>query len=263
MVLTAALLVSPVPPRACSPARAIVVSLADDDRRCLGDVVGGVHGGKYQFGAFAGDEFASALAASGAGEYVDAEADSPWPRWARELKRESPEVQETLQLGADGSAQVVVRNLFRTWERYYASVLPAGESSGGDAFEVVPSAGHLAPRGGVRSRGSNARGPTASPPTPQCFASQSTARASRRAQANNVCDASKPYSDSAVLTVRACVGGGAGGRREARLLVRTEEEQWLFRVVGGAGGDADEATRDAAPAPTPASERSSGSESSS
>ena len=72
-------------------------------------------------------------------------------------------------------------------------------------YETV-SGGHLAPRGG----------------------------------ANNVCDESKPYSDSVELTVR--MRGGDGGQRDGPcvcgvvVLVRTEEDSWLFQLVAGSDG---------------------------
>ena len=89
----------------------------------------------------------------------------------------------------DGSAVVRVQNVYRTWERFYATVLDADD---GARIEISPSCGDLAPRGG----------------------------------ANNVCDPDKPYRDWAELRIRAT----GLVRGEASLLVRTEEEQWLFTL---------------------------------
>ena len=57
--------------------------------RSLSEAVGGVHGGKYQFGpgSFTGDAFAAALASSSSEDCVASDSDGePWPAWARELK---------------------------------------------------------------------------------------------------------------------------------------------------------------------------------
>ena len=174
-------------------------------RRSLGEVVGGVHGGKYQFGlrgdaGYTGDAFASALASSSSADATrDAADDEPWPRWAMELRRprggsvaEAPENEMTPLRLVDGSATVRVTNAYRTWERFYASVLPRSAS-----FAIEPCSGPLAPRGG----------------------------------ANNVCDAAKPYSDHVDIRVRK-VGDSpiSDSEEEAVLLVRTEEDQWLWRL---------------------------------
>ena len=168
----------------------------------LGDAVGGVHGGKYQFGptSYTGSAFAEALASSSSLEDSctrDPE-DQAWPAWALRLK-ECSDVEASLCM-VDGEANVEVSNLLRTWEPWYASFLldadaveavpPAIIASTG--FEVEPCSGTLAPRGG----------------------------------ANNVCDATKPYRDSATITVR--WRGAESLAQGARLLVKTEEAQWLF-----------------------------------
>ena len=176
-------------------------------KKTIGDVVPGVHGGKYQFSdrgfeGFAGDEFASALAASSASGATDGADDEPWPKWATELRRPrggdvseaSVEEVEWVEMGTDGSATVRVANIYRSWDRFYATIF-ADDAAVSAPFVVVgPSSGDLAPRGG----------------------------------ANNVCDASKPYLDHVDIVVQAREAG-----REATLLVRTEEEQWIFRLVAG------------------------------
>ena len=78
-------------------------------------------------------------------------------------------------------------------ERFHASILPG--TTGADKLAIEPTCGPLAPRGG----------------------------------ANNVCDPNKPYTDYAdIKVIREGVKAGA---EAATLLVRTEEEQWLFRLV--------------------------------
>ena len=192
-------------PRSCN-----IIALADpdatrDSSKSVGDVVKGVHGGKYQFSsggfeAFAGGEFAEALAASSSTEVEDANDAEPWPSWATELKKNGGNV-ETVSLDANGIARLRVTNIYRSWEVFYASFLDAAAE---DVFEISPTKGHLAPRGG----------------------------------ANNVCDESKPYSDSVELTVR--MRGGDGGQRDGPcvcgVVVRTEENSWLFQLVAGSDG---------------------------
>lgn len=180
-----------------------------DCPRPLSDVVGGLHGGKYQFGhggdaTFQGGAFADALAASSA-QAASAQDTEPWPTWAWEcIQRRGgadATVDGTLEVSAEG-ATVRISNVYRTWERFYATIIPArnmGEAGVG-AFAVQPACGTLAPRGG----------------------------------ANNACDVSNPYADSVTLRVALTDGGGhgGGGAPTARLRVRTEDEQWLFDLVG-------------------------------
>ena len=187
----------------------------DSGRRysSLGDAVGGVHGGKYQFGStsYDGESFAAALASSGASSSAQGESDDePWPDWATSLRPNSMEAERVVVEAENeaGEACVTISNPLRTWEPWYASCIasPPDAAATRDgsppnladaAFEVSPRKGTLAPRGG----------------------------------ANNVCDPSSPYSDSARLTIR--WRGGAGAMRQQRstsLLVRTEEDQWLFDV---------------------------------
>eukprot|EP00965_Chrysotila_dentata_P104852 3463001-Pleurochrysis_carterae.AAC.1 len=90
-----------------------------------------------------------------------------------------------------------VKNMYKTWEPFVAAVLPADDSASAlqaaAEFELHPTAGTFAPRGG----------------------------------ANNVCDPDKPYSDSQTLNVR--WRGGEGG--EAWLVIKTEESQWSYKLL--------------------------------
>ena len=177
--------------------------------RDLSSVVGGLHGGMYQFCAggaqyYAGSVFAASLAASVSeaaaapgGELEGAE----WPRWASELRAQPDALAGTLTFaGAGDVREARVQNTYRTWEPWVAAVLTAeGEVAAVTAESpyalVGASSGTLAPRGG----------------------------------ASNVCDASKPYSDAACVRVQCCAPPGAppaGGL----LVVKTEEEQWTFAL---------------------------------
>jgi len=157
----------------------------------LGDVVGGLHGGKYQFGprgdaGYTGEAFAAALASSGAAAEASG-GEEPWPTWSTELHARGDADAVEVQLDANGAAVVRVTNVYRTWEPFYASIRDAHAG----AYTMDPPSGQLAPRGG----------------------------------ANNVCDPNQPYTDYAEITLRT-----AGAPCEATLLVRTEEEQWLFKL---------------------------------
>ena len=141
---------------------------------------------------YTGGAFAEALATSGAADETrDADAEA-WPVWATERKGRSFEEGELSLQGGAGTCSIT--NAYRTWERYYVSVLPL-EARG--RFAVRPECGWLAPRGG----------------------------------ANNACDPSKPYADRAVIEVERLEEGEATAAQQL-LLIRTEEEQWLFDIVG-------------------------------
>ena len=88
-------------------------------------------------------------------------------------------------------------NRFRMWERFVARLVPEDAAT---SFRLEPCAGILAPRGG----------------------------------ANNACDASKPYPDSATVRV-VHVGDEAPAAAccSCCVLVGTEEEQWTYRLSWG------------------------------
>ena len=170
------------------------------EMRQVSDWVGGVHGGKYEFGSpgsvsGAGRDFASALASGGQGvtEVTQADDADELPRWARAMQPQEPPT-AILSFGAAGDVrEVLVVNRFRTWERFFARLVPEDAAA---SFRLEPCGGTLAPRGG----------------------------------ANNVCDASKPYPDSATVRV-VHVGGEAPASASACcVLVGTEEEQWTYAL---------------------------------
>lgn len=179
-----------------------------ESTRDLSGIVGGLHGGKYQFGAggaqsFVGSEFAASLASSSsaADESKEwAKANSDLPRWASALQPRPSQLAGTLDFSdsVDDELEVRVQNTYKTWEPWIAAVVsqdgaPLDASA---CFAVAsPASGTLAPRGG----------------------------------ANNVCDPSQPYSDAALIRVRCLAAAAAIDRLQpAFLVVKTEEEQWTF-----------------------------------
>jgi len=173
--------------------------------RSIADVVGGLHGGKYQFngddgrggGGSAGSLFDNEF--SGYGSRDDScssneydEQDEEMPNWAVRMKPPVPVPPESsLEViyvpsnsnpmdGMVYSASIVIKNEERTWEKFYAKVMKRNADGefvllekekendhDHDHVVVKPRSGDLAPRGG----------------------------------ASNACDARKPYSDSVTIQI--------------------------------------------------------------
>jgi len=131
-----------------------------DRKRAVGDVVQGLHGGKYQFGdtssssilpSFEGQQFAE----TGYGETSvesnsasDSLLNDPLPKWARRLSEfPLPNGSPTLSLSEKGSpTEIKIQNDERSWESYYAFIVgPLSE-----VIVIEPKVGQLAPRGGVK-----------------------------------------------------------------------------------------------------------------
>ncbi len=179
--------------------------------RSIGEVVGGLHGGKYQFGDsemgymdqyFAGE---GSFQSSGCGGIED---DEEMPRWAEKMSLPSNlSIQnfESIQVPSnsnpmDGmvySVTVTVKNEERTWERFYTKVTNIKEKNN-KPFYVNPSNGYLAPRGG----------------------------------ASNACDENSPYSDSVNLSVihDKNYGDEINSEVEWWLIVGTEEQKWYYKL---------------------------------
>jgi hypothetical protein len=121
---------------------------SEDERRSIGDVVKGLHGSKYQFGAaginYEGQQFAEMSYSSGTLEEDDYE-DGPPPNWALSLQQKNPpEGCPELFVSKDG-AVVEIQNDERSWEKYYAFVIGDEDCC---PYYVAPRVGMLAPRGG-------------------------------------------------------------------------------------------------------------------
>lgn len=173
----------------------------------IGDITQNLHGGKYQFsetqylagGSLMGQQFAESLYSSCNEEEGVEEEDDELPKWA--LIMQQPDEHEGKQLAGSmtfsecaKSHTISITNDERSWEKYYSFVLP---NTFQQSFRISSMRGILAPRGG----------------------------------ASNACDASKPYSDSAHITVEligddhASIVGG-----EVLLVVGTEAEIWRYEL---------------------------------
>ncbi len=173
----------------------------------IGDITQNLHGGKYQFsetqylagGSLMGQQFAESLYSSCDEEDSVEEEDGELPKWA--LRLQQPDDHKGKQLAGTlifsecvKSHTISITNDERSWEKYYAFVLP---NSFQQSFRISSLRGVLAPRGG----------------------------------ASNACDASKPYSDSAHITIELIVDDHAiiaGG--EVLLVVGTEAEIWRYEL---------------------------------
>ncbi len=173
----------------------------------IGDITQNLHGGKYQFsetqylagGSLMGQQFAESLYSSCDEEESLEEEDDELPKWL--MKLQQPDEHEGKQLAGSltfsecaKSHKISITNDERSWEKYYAFVLP---NTFQQSFRISSLRGVLAPRGG----------------------------------ASNACDASKPYSDSAHIAIElvgdddATIVGG-----EVLLIVATEAEIWRYEL---------------------------------
>lgn len=195
----------------------------EGESRSIGNIVGNLHGGKYQFDSPGssvnriGQEFAESLYSS---SYDDddnqqSEDDEPWPKWAIRKLITSPVLPTTVPTLALSSSSfdeqqkpfVRITNQERTWERFYTKILyfsgeetfdPDPKGINIMPFQVTPTTGVLAPSGG----------------------------------ASNACDATKPYSDSSILIVQIDSNKSFGDTIGNYYLVAcTEEETWCWKII--------------------------------
>jgi hypothetical protein len=226
------------------------------------DYVLNVHGGKYQFedstsaGSAAGLEFASMMygGAGGSAGGVDepqANQDPPleeWPNWAQRMVMVTTQISQNSSLKAElefpcltvprdndnnrvlQHVQVPITNECRTWEPYFAKIirLMSGDDNGDGDVDVDADADadqHVSPLFQIEA--GTAHG-TLAP----------------RGGAANVCDESKPYSDTAFVGIRHMhttatantstdvdVGGNLNNTTIHILVVGTEEEKWHYKLA--------------------------------
>lgn len=171
----------------------------DTPYRSIGEVVGGLHGGKYQFQGVGGPEYV--LSGPTTNDDISREQQE-LPKWALRMKpNEGTSILEVpsnanRKNGMIRSASVTIVNDERTWEQFHAKIVCTHADNKSDLFIVRPASGDLAPRGG----------------------------------ASNACDESQPYSDSATINVIHNEKEQSIDVAQYWLVVGTEEEQWSYRL---------------------------------
>jgi len=206
----------------------------NDGYRSIGEVVGGLHGGKYQFDSpSAGLHDDCSFSGQGLNtptqninkDMVDEDLDLP--NWAKKmfsscLSTNTIENPTIVQVPSNSNrlngiiqyASVCIRNDERTWEHYYANILkypsttsypngninkmePISYSINECPFRITRRHGSLAPRGG----------------------------------ASNACDASQPYSDSVNINIiHDETITFVQDSYSWWVVVGTEEEKWFYRL---------------------------------
>lgn len=198
---------------------ALFSSSWNEECRSISDVVGNLHGGKYQFKNFGSTSSSDAFSGRGsrAQNIADEdEADVDLPNWAIKMKPSEAAVANPQLLhvpsnsdpmdGMQYSASVDLQNEEISWEKFHCKLmvmLANGDFTQADEsikshIQVKPKYGSLAPRGG----------------------------------ASNACDRTKPYSDRA--TIRITQGSSSSLHTvndEIWLVLGTEEEKWYYKLI--------------------------------
>ena len=199
-------------------------SSIESGTKSVDDYVLNVHGGKYRFddltmgGTATSRDFAEALYSSSSYESNQKEPTpdyEDWPRWAKGMTSLStiasiPSSSLELAVPSNGKdvASIRIKNQYHTWEPYFAKIIPLFDSDQDVSdksipfppFEIVNDVhGTLAPQGG----------------------------------SDNLCDANKPYPDSANVAVRFVSYENERqfddmGICQWCLAVGTEEEKWYY-----------------------------------
>jgi hypothetical protein len=226
----------------------------ESEYRSIAEVVGGLHGGKYQFGGDSIGQISDAFSGHGGGyEECDAktrdeahEILEELPNWAKKLapKNDAPLLKVPSNADPmDGMvyvASIDIQNQERTWEKFHAKVMTneGGSTSsggtiatgggGGGGFAAAAIAAFVEVDAAVCHLSISPRSGSLAP----------------RGGASNACDASKPYSDTATIRVTQttqtqCPDGSivpptTSGESESAsdlwLVVGTEEEQWTYKL---------------------------------
>ena len=198
---------------------ALFSSSENEEYRSISDVVGNLHGGKYQFNHFGGASSSDAFSGRGSRAQNIADEDEAivdLPNWAMKMKPSEAAVANPQLLyipsnsnpidGMKYSASVDIQNEEISWEKFHCKLmvmLENGDFTEADEsiksyVQVKPKNGSLAPRGG----------------------------------ASNACDRSKPYSDRA--TIRITHDSSSSFHTvndEIWLVLGTEEEKWYYKLV--------------------------------
>jgi hypothetical protein len=183
--------------------------------RSVGDVVQGLHGSKYQFqesgsSSLEGQRFAESLYASGMyqGDRRRIEStlkNEPIPNWAiqwqeRFTPRENAPQLKVVVVSKDETASsptttVQIRNDERSWEKFYTFVMLVDDDhtklDASYLIKVSPKLGMLAPRGTITDE----------------------------------------FSETVELQIQAKVAADLAASETLWLLVGTEAEKWVYRLV--------------------------------
>lgn len=203
-----------------------VLFSSNDEYREISDVVGGLHGGKYQFNDYGGfNSFDDSFSGFGLGD-IDANHEEKEPievpKWAmrmepdeRLLKGQQYEIINVPSNSdpMDGmiySSSVMINNAERTWETFFVKIMTRNsenmfvELDNEIPISANPRSGSLAPKGG----------------------------------ASNICDESKPYSDGATIQIvyndiisNRYIANEMVNFDDLWLVVGTEEEKWLYKLT--------------------------------
>jgi len=220
----------------------------------IGDVVKGLHGGKYQFEGstmdsngltFAGRQFAESLYGGGNDTFNcenDERNDEPWPKWATRMMPSSSFLDDddnnkswignhhyegysptgNTKTPISGSSSkhseytIQITNEERTWERFYAKIVHLHSRTGEILLDSCCDASET-----IQS----------SPQFPY-EVTPITGMLAPRGGASNVCDPRKPYSDSAQVVVRYYYyDGDHHYNNEWWLVIGTEEQTWSYKLI--------------------------------
>jgi len=197
-----------------------------DEYRPISDIVGNLHGGKYQFNEYGNDVFnpyddhtsdplySFTKEEEEEEEEQEEDDESQMPKWAIRMKPPheivtNPSSYTILNMSSDIDenriVKVTISNHERTWEKFYAKIMYQSKTEPNvytldtnSFLKLHPKSGCLAPRGG----------------------------------ASNACDARNPYSDSVTLELM-CIENVSSLPDDYEciwLVVGTEEEKWYYKI---------------------------------
>lgn len=231
-----------------------------DDYRSIGEVVGGLHGGKYQFNDYSdngndgnGNDYdydydQSSFAGYGPqSSFSSSNQDDKRPplkeipNWALRMSpsqsaQQNPEIinvpsNSNPMDGMIYSASAEIQNQERTWEEFHAKLVVKRQNGefieiDNDDYYGVGVGGAGSSAGSIGSS-SEATRITRIPVTLQ----PRSGSLAPRGGASNACDANKPYSDS--VQIRVIQGqfssiGSIQDDEEVWLVTGTEEEKWYY-----------------------------------
>ena len=187
---------------------------SNDKYRSIADVVGNLHGGKYQFNNYgAVGAYDSEYSGCGSGEQYKEEEEEEMPKWAMRMEPSQSDIEQAKLIVVpsnldpmDGMVYyslIKIQNEERTWEKFFVKIMAKGQDGKfiqqeNGLFIAKPTSGSLAPRGG----------------------------------ASNACDERNPYSDSAEIKIMHNSSGSIliPSIGDFFLVAATEEEMWCYKV---------------------------------